>query len=74
MRVCNRHQWGAIWRVIVAGDACYVAEWFMASIKNAALLKIGQNFFTEKLLGQSLEYVKTSNFPDMYYFLDISGK
>ena len=36
--------------VIVAGDVCYMAEWFKDPIEITALLIIGQHFFTEKFL------------------------
>ena len=46
-RMCNHHQWGAICRVIVAGGACYLAEWFMFPHNTKAVLIIGQYCLAE---------------------------
>ena len=37
VRVCSRHQWGAICTVIVDGDACNLANWVVAPLKNLQL-------------------------------------
>ena len=48
--------------VIVADDACYLAEWYMFPLKSTALLIMRKHCFTEKFLGQNLKYVNTSLF------------
>ena len=75
MRVCNRHQWGAISRAIVTGDARYLAEWLMAPLRITALLIIRQHCFTEKSWVKMLDVWKRRIFKIVAcvcYFLNVS--